>query len=193
MFSFIKGRLREINEDYIVVENDYYGFEIFVPHTVFRTLTNIGEEVKIYTYFQPREDSFNLYGFLTKEDKEIFKKLLSVNGIGAKAGLAILSVLTVSELKAAISTGDFAMISRAQGIGKKTAQKVILELKDKIDLDDFSDLSVINTVTAVSEEALDALIALGYSSYEARTAIRKSSATSTEDIIKDALKDLSKI
>ncbi len=191
MFSFIKGTLSEINEEYIVVENDYYGFEVFVPSTVFKTLTRVGEEVKIYTYFQPREDAFTLYGFLSKEDKEIFKKMLGVNGIGPKAALAILSVLTISELKAAISSGDFDMIARAKGVGKKTAQKLILELKDKVDLDDLSELSAVAVDTNLYNEALEALISLGYSSYEAKKAVKKcADATSTEEIIKRSLKEL---
>ncbi len=192
MISFIKGILSEVCENYIVVETDFFGYEIFVPATVFSSIPRVGEEIKIYTYFQPREDAFNLYGFLEKEDKEIFKKLLTVNGIGAKGALAILSVLTVSELKLAISTDDFASISRAQGVGKKTAQKVVLELKDKIDLD-LPNVELSNTVSNDNiDEALAALISLGYSTYEAKKAISKcDGASSTEDIIKQSLKQLS--
>ncbi len=192
MISFIKGILNEVCENYIVVETDYFGYEIFVPTTVLNNLPSIGEEIKIYTFFQPREDAFNVYGFLEKEDKEIFKKLLTVNGIGAKGALAILSVLSVSDLKLAISTDDFASISRAQGVGKKTAQKVVLELKDKISFD----LPNAEVHTIVSndntDEALAALISLGYSNYEAKKAISKCDSTSsTEEIIKHSLKQLS--
>ncbi len=191
MFSFVKGTLNEINEEYIVVENEMYGLEIFVPSSVFRAFTKIGEEVKIYTYFQPREDSFNLYGFSSKDEKEVFKKLLSVNGIGAKAGLAILSAISVDELKTAVATGDHAMITRAKGIGKKTAQKLILELKDKLDMIDISDINVLVDAGADIDDALVALVSLGYSNYEAKKAISKcEDKSSTEAIIKACLKQL---
>ncbi len=192
LFSFIKGTLCEINDNHIVIETSFAGFEIFVPATVFKSLCNIGEEIKIYTYFQPREDAFNLFGFLSKEDKEIFKKLLTVSGIGAKGALAILSVLTVTELKVAIASGDFTAISRAQGVGKKTAQKVILELKDKVDLDLLDVKEIVVVEDEAHKEALDALVSLGYSSYEAKKAIKKCvGAKTTEDIIKQCLKHLS--
>lgn len=129
MISYIKGELTEIMEDAIVVENNGIGFNIRVPATVISEFCVTGEQVKVYTYLQIREDAHSLYGFLTRDDLEIFKMLINVNGIGPKGALAILSTISPDDLRFAVLSDDVKLISSAPGIGAKTAQKLIIVLK----------------------------------------------------------------
>lgn len=131
-----KGELAEKNIDSIVVEAAGVGYLIYIPTQYFDMLPDEGEDVKIYTYLCVREDAMILYGFLSKDDLEIFKLLITVSGIGPKGGLAILSTLPADDLRFAILSGDSKAISKAPGIGAKTAQRVILDLKDKLSLED---------------------------------------------------------
>ena len=157
--------------------------------------------VKIYTYTLVREDTFGLYGFLTRDDLEIFKKLITVNGIGPKGGLAILSVMSADELIFAIAAGDAKAISKAPGVGARTAERVILDLKGKISLEDTltknaavpADMHIGSDAGAEKNEAVEALTALGYSATDALRAVRQvvtSEDDSVEDILKAALKYL---
>ncbi|MGN0272929.1 MAG: Holliday junction branch migration protein RuvA, partial [Lachnospiraceae bacterium] len=132
MYSYIKGTLVEASAEGIVVDNQGIGYGILVPGQVLEYLPSIGEEVKIYTYHYVREDMIALYGFLTREDVNIFKMLIGVSGIGPKGALAILSVMSTDDLRFAILGEDAKAIARAPGIGAKTAQRLIIELKDKI-------------------------------------------------------------
>ena len=136
MYAYIKGELAEKNIDSIVVEAAGVGYLIYIPTQYFDMLPDEGEDVKIYTYLCVREDAMILYGFLSKDDLEIFKMLITVSGIGPKGGLAILSTLPADDLRFAILSGDSKAISKAPGIGAKTAQRVILDLKDKLSLED---------------------------------------------------------
>ena len=136
MYAYLKGTLEEIAEDAVVVEVGNIGYNVRVSATTTQGLPGIGSEVKIYTYTLVREDAFTLYGFLTKDDLEIFKKLITVNGIGPKGGLAILSVMNADALRFAIMAGDAKSIAKAPGVGNKTAERVILDLRDKISLED---------------------------------------------------------
>ena len=136
MYSYIKGTLVEASAEGIVVDNQGIGYGILVPGQVLEYLPSIGEEVKIYTYHYVREDMIALYGFLTREDVNIFKMLIGVSGIGPKGALAILSVMSTDDLRFAILGEDAKAIARAPGIGAKTAQRLIIELKDKISLED---------------------------------------------------------
>ena len=136
MYAYIKGELAEINTDHIVVEAGGIGYQVFISLQTFDYLPSVGENLKIYTYLYLREDAMILYGFLTKDDLELFKLLISVSGIGPKGGLAILSTLEADDLRFAILSGDAKAISKAPGVGGKTAQRVILELKDKLSLED---------------------------------------------------------
>ena len=200
MISFIHGILAEKDEGYIVVEAGGVGYGINVPMSVLAQLPTIGEEVKIYTHYSVREDGQSLYGFLFREDREMFRSLISVNGVGPKGALAILSVLGPDDLRLAIVTGDVKSISRAQGIGQKTAQRVILDLKDKVDNQfltagaggDRPALGAnISQAGGAISEAIDALTVLGYTRIEAGRAVRSleiSEGDSTEDILKKALK-----
>lgn len=178
------------------------GYNIFVPASVTNAVRS-GEEVKIYTYMNVKEDAIQLFGFLTKDDLNIFKLLLGVNGIGPKAGLAILSVLTADELRFAVLADDAQAIAKAPGVGKKTAQKLILELKDKLNLQDAIEQKLSKGGSSISgsavldhaakQEAVEALVALGYSSSDALRAVRKVEGVETlpvEDILKAALKNM---
>ncbi len=201
MYAYLKGTIAEIAEDNLVLEVNQIGYNIKISSRTADALGNIGSSVKIYTYTLVREDTFQLYGFLTRDELEIFKKLITVNGIGPKGGLAILSVLSTDELRFAILAGDAKAISKAPGVGAKTAERVILDLKDKISLEDTllqqesvslsspSDEKVGNE----KKEAIEALVALGYSSSEALKAVKQVEiieTTSAEEILKKALKYL---
>ena len=197
MISYIKGELVAMKSDSIVVDNNGIGYNIFIPTSILSSLPHCGSEVKIHTYFLVREDTQSLYGFLKPDDLEIFKMLISVSGIGPKGALAILSTLTPDELRFAILSDDSKAISKAPGIGSKTAQRCIIELKDKINITSSSDVSVAFNEDSVStssakSEAVSALVVLGYSQSEAYKAVHTISEEydTVEDIIKQALKKL---
>lgn len=203
MYAYIRGTLEEITEDAVIVETGGIGYNIKVSGTTVDLLPGIGSEVKIYTYTLVREDAFSLYGFLTRDDLEIFRKLITVSGIGPKGGLAILSVMSADALRFAVMAADAKAIARAPGIGAKTAERVILDLRDKISLEDTlrgvgspADLAGQAAGSGSSDnlmkrEAIEALVALGYSASDATAAVKKvevgEDATS-ESILKLALK-----
>lgn len=201
MYAYIKGILAEITEDAIIVENQGIGYEIAVPGQVFDYLPSVGEEVKIYTYHYVREDAILLYGFLTKEDVRIFKMLIGVSGIGAKGALSILSVLSTDDLRFAILGDDAKAIAKAPGVGAKTAQRVIIELKDKLSLEDAFEQKLanqaqkaeLNPAVGVKNEAILALTSLGYSQSEALKVLQGieiSPDDQVEDVLKMALKQM---
>lgn len=201
MYAYIKGILAEITEDAIIVENQGIGYEIAVPGQVFDYLPSVGEEVKIYTYHYVREDAILLYGFLTKEDVRIFKMLIGVSGIGPKGALAILSVLSTDDLRFAILGDDAKAIAKAPGVGAKTAQRVIIELKDKLSLEDAFEQKLanqaqkaeLNPAVGVKNEAILALTSLGYSQSEALKVLQGieiSPDDHVEDVLKMALKQM---
>lgn len=205
MIYFVKGELDTVSENTIVVENNGIGYEILVPLSVASSLPQTGNEVKIYTYTYVREDALQLYGFLTKDELAMFKMLITVNGIGPKGALGILSVMDVDELRFAILADDAKSISKAPGIGGKTASKLILELKDKMDFEEAVESvldqgqknaaksSASGDVGYAANEAIQALVALGYSSTEAVKAVKKVELTehmTVEDILKAGLKNL---
>ncbi len=199
MIAYVKGELTEISEDTIVVENGGMGYEISVPFSVMEQLPTVGCDVKIYTYMYVREDAMKLYGFLTKDDLKVFKLLITVNGIGPKGALGILSAITPDDLRFAVLADDVKTISKAPGIGTKTAKKLILELKDKLKLEEafeerLSHSEEMQSVT-VSEnirgEAVMALTALGYSNTDAMKAVRQVEITedmTVEELLKKSLK-----
>lgn len=201
MYAYIKGILAEITEDAIIVENQGIGYEIAVPGQVFDYLPSVGEEVKIYTYHYVREDAILLYGFLTKEDVRIFKMLIGVSGIGPKGALSILSVLSTDDLRFAILGDDAKAIAKAPGVGAKTAQRVIIELKDKLSLEDAFEQKLanqaqkveLNPTVGVKNEAILALTSLGYSQSEALKVLQGieiSPDDQVEDVLKMALKQM---
>lgn len=202
MISYIKGELITFTETGIVVEANNIGYEINVPLSVMNELPNIGSEIKIYTYLYVREDAMKLYGFLTKDDLMVFKLLITVNGIGPKGALGILSTIAPDDLRFAVLSDDVKAISKAPGIGTKTAGKLILELKDKLKLEDAFEKRLEKTESvgnnAVSSdirgEAVMALTALGYSNTDAMKAVRQVSITddmTVEDVLKLSLKFIS--
>ena len=203
MYAYLKGTLEEITEDNIVVEVGGIGYNVKVSTTTADLLPGLGSEVKIYTYTLVREDTFLLYGFLTRDDLEIFKKLITVNGIGPKGGLAILSVMNADALRFAIMAGDAKSIAKAPGIGNKTAERVILDLRDKVSLEDTlrglgEPVGVpgvasgdAGTDNMIRREAIEALVALGYSASDATAAVKKveiTEDTTVESVLKSALK-----
>ena len=201
MYAYIKGILAEITEDAIIVENQGIGYEIAVPGQVFDYLPSVDEEVKIYTYHYVREDAILLYGFLTKEDVRIFKMLIGVSGIGPKGALSILSVLSTDDLRFAILGDDAKAIAKAPGVGAKTAQRVIIELKDKLSLEDAFEQKLanqaqkaeLNPAVGVKNEAILALTSLGYSQSEALKVLQGieiSPDDQVEDVLKMALKQM---
>lgn len=202
MFAYIRGTLADIDENIVVVENNGIGYSVSSSMNTIRMLPNIGSEVKLNTKLIPKEDSLTLYGFYDKEELKMFELLLSVSGIGPKGALAILSSMTVSDIQFAIAGGDAKAFAAAPGVGKKTAERVIIDLKDKVDIIGAfeakitSDLSGAKTATSntVKEEVLEALVALGYSASNAARALDKmtiTDSTTTEQLLSDTLKQMS--
>ncbi len=203
MYAYIKGEIADISEDNLVLECNNIGYNIRIPLSVAKRLPGIGAFVKIYTYTSVREDAFQLFGFLSRDDLEIYKKLIAVNGIGPKGALSILSAMSADDLRLAIISGDAKAIAKAQGVGNKSAERIILELKDKIALKisyeenmDFIPTSELSADTAAKNEAIEALVALGYTPTEAVKAVKQLTITEEMDsgvILKQALKMIGSI
>ena len=189
----------------MVIESGGIGWNIHVPLFVLDRLPHVGEQMKVYTSFQVKEDSMTLYGFLSRQDLKMFNQLLGVNGIGPKAALGILSSLTPDDLRMAIIAEDAKAIAKAPGIGPKTAKRVILDLKDKISMDDVLPLqfaggqaeanvaAAASGVDGAGKEAIEALVALGYSPTEATKAVRQveiKEGMNAEAVLKASLKFL---
>lgn len=204
MFSYIRGELAEVMEESIVVETGGVGFFIRVPQTVMNALPPQGRTVKIYTHFRVSEDSMQLYGFLNREDLDLFRMLLGVSSVGPKAALGVLSVLSADDLRFAVLSDDAKTIARAPGIGPKTAKKIILDLKDRLSLEEAfehrlsqnqQEDNALSPAMNPQDEAVQALAALGYSAAESLRAVRSLEDTEgmdTEMILKMALKALSR-
>ncbi len=203
MLAYIKGILEIKTKGYIVVEAGGLGYKIFMPESTIANTGNIGDKVQIYTFMRVREDDVSLYGFLTNEELRMFELLLSVSGIGAKGALGILSNITPSQFALAVISNDVAILKKVPGIGPKTAQRAILELKDKlkkeqeISIAEGEDTSNIEQVIKEDEkvsEAISALQVLGYSKREIVEALQTIEVTSlsVEDIIKKGLANLAK-
>ena len=206
MIRFIKGTLAQISEGEIVLEHQGMGFAIFIPGSFMQELPSIGEELTVYTYLNVREDAMQLFGFLTQEDLEVFKLLITVNGIGPKAALSILGVMGAYDLKYAVMADDAKAISKVPGIGPKTAGKLILELKDKLSLDDLftGDIGndsgdvIISADTSkeqnsVIKDAIEAFVVLGYPKTDATKAVRAVDMTiplEVDELLKQSLKNL---
>lgn len=203
MISYVRGELAAIDAQKAVVDVGGVGYGIFMSQQSLSLLPQPGKEVKLYTYLNVKEDALQLFGFLTKDDLEIFKLVIGVSGIGPKGGLNILSCMSPDELRFAIMSGDAKAISAAPGIGKKTAEKLILELRDKVDIEDVLNNAAHGkedeaqyhreeTESGIQAEAVQALVALGYGNAESLRAVRKTSpeCRTVEDILKEALKFL---
>lgn len=202
MIKYLNGTLAEVDIDSIVVEVNGIGYGVNVPVSVIENVREIGSKIKIYTYMNVKEDDVSLYGFLTKDELDIFKRVISVSGIGPKGGLAILSTLSADDLRFAVLSDDAKAISKAPGIGLKTASKLILELKDKFDLQEAFEKKSNNVMQASvrnnseAQDAVEALVALGYSSTDALKAVRSldiDDSISSGNIVKMALKVIGKV
>ena len=192
MIAFVNGIVEDYSEEAVILDVNGIGYEIKISGDTAAALPSIGERMKLYTYTYVREDAFCLYGFLTKDDLEIFKKLITVSGI----------VMSADDLRFAIMSGDAKMIATAPGIGKKTAERVILDLRDKISMEDTMIHRRMTEQTAqdsfaddnqIRTEAVEALTALGYSAQEALQAVKKvviSEEMDVEAVLKAALKNM---
>ena len=196
MFYYIKGSLAIKGENFVVVDCGGVGYKILTSNQSLSSAGSIGSEVCFYTYLHVREDIFDLYGFYGNEELASFEQLIGVSGVGPKAALSILSVLTPSQFALAVASSDAKAISKAQGVGPKLAQRIILELKDKISNrqlvgESFAGSEVFATIES-GNEAVDALVVLGYSQQEAEKALRQADALSlpAEEAIKKALRYL---
>ena len=201
MISYIRGEPVALEEDKVIVDVGGVGYGIFMSGQAMGQLPPVGSKVKIHTYLNVKEDAMQLYGFLNRDALSVFKLLIGVSGIGPKAGLNILSCLSPDELRFAVLAGDVKTISSAPGIGKKTAEKLILELKDKMSIEDVLEQAahgseqskeIEATDTGMQAEAVQALTALGYGSAESLRAVKKVSVdcASVEDLLREALKNL---
>ncbi len=192
MYEFIKGKAVNKDNQKLIIENNGIGYGIFTSLTTLSKI-NINDEVKLHTYLHVREDQFSLFGFMDEEELVIFKMLISISGVGPKASIAVLSTLSTNKFAMAVATNDDKTISKANGVGKKTAQRIILELKDKFKNLDINDEQVIindNINDELLNEAKMALMVLGYKSKDAIKLIEKvyNESDSLEDIIKKALR-----
>lgn len=201
MIGYIKGTIEGIMQDSVLLENNGIGYRILTSGMVLTNISGLHQEMKLLTHLHVREDEMTLYGFPTMEELDTFKLLLSVNGIGPKAALAILSILSVRDLSLAIMSGDVKAITKANGIGTKGANRIIMELKDKIVFDDFfGDEDYYESITdehlnkgSSIEDTVLALVSLGYSESEAFKAVKQisdSESMTSEELLKIALKKM---
>lgn len=195
MYDYIKGRFKGIFKDYVSIENGGIGYKVFTSGNSMAMMPGMDEETTLYLMQIVREDFIGLYGFTTREELELFSILITINGVGAKAALSLLSASTPINLKFAIVNENETLLMKAPGVGKKIAQRLILELKGKLKIEDFSSMDEISKKKALSEnisnEALAALITLGYTDKEASNALKHvDDHQSIEGIIKDSLKYL---
>ena len=203
MIASVKGKLEGVTAESVIIDVNGLGVEAIVPTTVINRLPKIDENVRLYTYLHVREDAMQLYGFLEKEDLDFFKLLITVNGIGPKAAIAILSSMPTDILTFAIISEDTKTIEKAQGIGAKTAKKLVLELKDKVGIIKIpkntgsenydNNVLTIGINSEIKDEAVQVLTALGYSQTEAVKAISTveiSEKMTSEELVKLALKNL---
>ena len=199
MISYIRGELAAVEENKAIVDVGGIGYGVFMSNQALAMLPQPGNEVKIYTYFSVREDAMQLFGFLTRDDLEIFRLVIGVSGIGPKVAASVLSTLSVEDLYYAVISEDARSIARTPGIGPKGARRLIIELKDKLNLADLGTGNEDETpaTAAVSEEGsqimdtMEALIALGYSNGEAYRVVHKvpgAEAMDAEQLLKEALK-----
>ena len=193
MISYVKGVVELVENDKIILDNNGIGYGIFMPAS---ELENIGqgEELIIYTYLNVKEDAMLLYGFLLKVELQMFKMLIGVSGVGPKGGMAIISTLSYEGLQMAIVSDDSKAIAKSPGIGSKTAQKIIIELKDKLNIEEMIDISPDiqqTSIVGARADVVDALVSLGYSKTSALNAIKQvpnAEQMDVEELLKQSLK-----
>lgn len=196
MYSYIKGEITEITRNTVTVENNGIGFLINIPESSTKEM-KIGEERKIYTHYYVTQENISLYGFIKMEDKSMFQTLISISKIGAKSAVAILSSISSEEFAIAVISEDITRLSKLPGIGKKTAQRIVLEIKDKLSEMISTDIEIDKDIKAVEisneklEDVKEALLILGYTNKQIVEVLQKlNTESSTEDMIKEALKSL---
>lgn len=199
MIAYISGALVSAGENYIVIDNHGMGYRIFVSGKFLEHIPAYGTQIKIYTHMYIREDELTLYGFHSEEELSVFRILIGISGVGPKVAMAILTALTIQELQLAVISEDAKTISKANGVGAKGASRIILELKDKLKMEDMMDAAYEQSIVQdtqdlnAARDAILALVNLGYSNSEAALAIKKIGDTSQmdiESILKAALKKL---
>ena len=196
MIAYLKGILEVKQAEYIVIDVNGVGYKVFMAKNAIETLPEIGNAVKVYTFLRVREDDVSIFGFNSNEELAMFELLISVGGIGAKSAITILSNITPSKFALAVITNDVGTLKKLQGIGPKTAQRIILELKDKIKTEDNIDLPSDKIEENVSEEDAEELIqalqVLGFRRYEINSILPKIKSDNLEEKIKEALQYLAK-
>ena len=199
MIAYISGALVSAGENYIVIDNHGMGYRIFVSGKFLEHIPAYGTQIKIYTHMYIREDELTLYGFHSEEELSVFRILIGISGVGPKVAMAILTALTIQELQLAVISEDAKTISKANGVGAKGASRIILELKDKLKMEDMMDAAYEQSIVQdtqdlnAARDAILALVNLGYSNSEAALAVKKIGDTSQmdiESILKEALKKL---
>ena len=198
MLAYIKGTLEEIQDDSVIVDNHGMGYRIFTSGMDLGRMPALGEKVTLHLHMNIREDDISLYGFLNKEALRLFQLLISVSGVGPKVALAVLSALTVNDIQMAVISGDAKALTKANGVGTKGAQRIIIELKDKLSLDslleeDVQESTGVPLDTDVFTTTAMALTSLGYSQLEATQAIRRvehADGMTEEELLKAALRKL---
>ena len=194
MYSFISGIIEDKTENYVVINNNGIGYEIACSTNTISSLPICGEKATIYTYFYYSENSgVGLYGFLSKDEKRLFLQLISISGIGPKMAMTILSGMSTTDLNNAILSGDSTLLSKIKGLGKKTAERIILELRDKVDqIDLFNFTNKADVANGNINEAVDVLVGMGLTKYDATKLVRSvvQASDTTEDIISKALRNM---
>lgn len=194
MYAYIKGELEEKSNGFVVIDNNGIGYKIFMSNTAIGRLGELHSNVKVYTYYQVREDNISLYGFNTKEELRMFELLISVSGVGSKSAINMLSNIEASSFAVAVVSNDIKKISSIKGIGNKTAQRLVLELKDKLkaeqELTKVEEIQEVAQDEEISNDAVDALQILGYNRRDIESVLKKieTENLTTEEIIKEALK-----
>ena len=182
MIGYIKGTVEQLTDQGIILENNDIGYLISAPTSTLGRLSPKGEEVQVYTYMQVKEDDISLYGFLSQDELQLFRLLISISGIGPKVGMAILSIMSPAQVMSAIASQDAVAFSKVPGVGKKTAQRITLELQDKIKSPDSENTVMLSS--SEKQDAIDALLSLGYGRSESMRAVL---AVTTEDMATDQI------
>lgn len=191
MIAYVSGKLVSKDPSEVVVGTGGLGYRLFVPISTLSTLPELGSEVKLFTFHYVREDALLLYGFATQDERRLFTQLLSVSGIGPKVALALLALATPAEIRSAIATSDTAFLGSVPGIGKKTAERIVVDLRDKVGTEDATGGS---SAVSGTQEVVEALVGLGYSQAEARRAVGGvgSGVSGTDAILRASLKQLAR-
>lgn len=197
MFNFIIGKIEEKQEGIVILNNNDIGYELNVSNNTLCSLPDVNEIVKLYTYFQIREDGISLFGFSSIEEKRLFLQLITVSGVGPKMAISILSGARLSDIGVSIVNGDISLLSKIKGCGKKTAERIIVELRDKIDafglaVDTTNQVVVTNVDSGVISDAVETLMSLGINRNEATRLVKlvMTDSDTVEDIISKVLRNM---